>query len=498
MLLESLSKSLRGAVRKVVRANRIDKRTVEELVRDIQRALIQADVKISLVKELSNRVRERALRESATLNPRAHVVKVVYEELLRIVGRSAEIPLKPQKIIVFGLNGSGKTLSCAKLALFFKNKGLKPAVICADVYRPAASEQLKQLCEQIGVPFYDGGISSHSPATATVTATTAAAEGNGAENEAEVSHKTAAVEVALEGLRKFEKYDVKIIDTAGRHALEEDMIEELRALNEAVKPEQRLLVLDAAIGQQASKQAKAFDEAVGITGIILTKMDGTAKGGGALSAVSETNAGIAFLGTGEKVEDFERFHPDRFISRLLGMGDLQSLVEIAEEALKREQKAAAGAKRAGTTGVGGEEALLSEEDILRGKFTLKDLYKQLEALRKMGPLKKLMQMLPLGGLDIDLNDEMFQVTEEKLKKFKAMMDSMTEEELNEPRIINASRIRRIARGSGTTTAEVSELLKYHRMMQRMLKGLGAAERGRVRGSGGLMRGMPLKILKKLR
>ena len=492
MLLESLSKSLRGAVRKVVRANRIDKKTVEELVRDIQRALIQADVKISLVKELSNRVRERALRETATLNPRAHVVKVVYEELLRIVGRSAEIPLKPQKIIVFGLNGSGKTLSCAKLALFFKNKGLKPAVICADVYRPAASEQLKQLCEQIGVPFYDGGISSHSPAT------TAAAEGNGAENEEAVSHKTAAVEVALEGLRKFEKYDVKIIDTAGRHALEEDMIEELRALNEAVKPEQRLLVLDAAIGQQASKQAKAFDEAVGITGIILTKMDGTAKGGGALSAVSETNAGIAFLGTGEKVEDFERFHPDRFISRLLGMGDLQSLVEIAEEALKREQKAASGAKRAGTTGVGGEEALLSEEDILRGKFTLKDLYKQLEALRKMGPLKKLMQMLPLGGLDIDLNDEMFQVTEEKLKKFKAMMDSMTEEELNEPRIINASRIRRIARGSGTTTAEVSELLKYHRMMQRMLKGLGAAERGRVRGSGGLMRGMPLKILKKLR
>ena len=500
MLLESLSKSLRGAVRKVVRANRIDKKTVEELVRDIQRALIQADVKISLVKELSNRVRERALRETATLNPRAHVVKVVYEELLRIVGRSAEIPLKPQKIIVFGLNGSGKTLSCAKLALFFKNKGLKPAVICADVYRPAASEQLKQLCEQIGVPFYDGGISSHSPAAATVTATTAATEGNGAENEEEVSHKTAAVEVALEGLRKFEKYDVKIIDTAGRHALEEDMIEELRALNEAVKPEQRLLVLDAAIGQQASKQAKAFDEAVGITGIILTKMDGTAKGGGALSAVSETNAGIAFLGTGEKVEDFERFHPDRFISRLLGMGDLQSLVEIAEEALKREQKAASGAKRraGAVTGVGGEEALLSEEDILRGKFTLKDLYKQLEALRKMGPLKKLMQMLPLGGLDIDLNDEMFQVTEEKLKKFKAMMDSMTEEELNEPRIINASRIRRIARGSGTTTAEVSELLKYHRMMQRMLKGLGAAERGRVRGSGGLMRGMPLKILKKLR
>ncbi|MCU4140111.1 MAG: Signal recognition particle GTPase [Methanophagales archaeon] len=308
------------------------------------------------------------------------------------------------------------------------------------------------------------------------------------------------MKVALEGLRKFEKYDVKIIDTAGRHALEEDMIEELRALNEAVKPEQRLLVLDAAIGQQASKQAKAFDEAVGITGIILTKMDGTAKGGGALSAVSETNAGIAFLGTGEKVEDFERFHPDRFISRLLGMGDLQSLVEIAEEALKREQKAASGAKRraGAVTGVGGEEALLSEEDILRGKFTLKDLYKQLEALRKMGPLKKLMQMLPLGGLDIDLNDEMFQVTEEKLKKFKAMMDSMTEEELNEPRIINASRIRRIARGSGTTTAEVSELLKYHRMMQRMLKGLGAAERGRVRGSGGLMRGMPLKILKKLR
>ncbi|MCW3132240.1 MAG: signal recognition particle protein Srp54 [Candidatus Methanospirare jalkutatii] len=472
---EGLSRTLRGAVQKLIRANRIDRRVIDEVVRDIQRALIQADVKISLVKRMSNRVRERVLREEgATLNPREYAIRVVYEELLRILGRGVEVPLSPQKILVFGLNGSGKTLSCAKLARFFQKKGLKPAVICADVHRPAASEQLKQLCSSMGVPFYDGGISTSG----------CDFSGDGAVRMEEgLMSGIDAVDVALEGLKLFEKYDVKIIDTAGRHALESDMIEELRALNDAVNPEQRLLVIDAAIGQLASEQAKAFDEAVGITGIILTKMDGTAKGGGALSAVSETNAGIAFIGTGEKIDDIERFIPERFISRLLGFGDIQTLMEIAEESVKQQT----------------DEETVDElgEKILRGKFTLRDMYKQLEALRKMGPLKKLLQMMPFGTLNIDLNDEISQITEEKLRRFKAMMDSMTDEELNDPRIINASRIRRIARGSGTTTAEVSELLKYHRMMQRMLKGLSAAERGR----GGFMTrsGTPIgKILKKFK
>jgi signal recognition particle subunit SRP54 len=445
-MLGKLSSSLKDSIRKIAMAKRIDKQTVEALVRDIQRALIQADVKISLVKELSNRIRERSLKEKLTLNPREHVIKVVYEELMNIIGNGVEVPLASQKIMMVGLHGTGKTSSCAKLARYFKKKGLKPAVICADVYRPAASDQLRQLCDSISVPFYDG---SDLPVGKSVT------------------------DIVKAGVREFEKYDIKIIDTAGRHALEEEMIEEIREIEELIKPEQRFLVLDASIGQQASVQARAFDDAVGITGIIITKMDGTAKGGGALSAVSETNSGIAFIGTGEKVDDIEKFESDRFISRLLGMGDLKSLIEMAEESLEEKDV---------------------DKDILKGKFTLKDLYKQLEAVRKMGPFKKIMQMMPLGGLGVDLNDEMYRITEDKLGQFRVMMDSMTEEELNDPKVIGGSRLRRIARGSGTSTAEVSALLKYHRLMQKMMKQLGSS-RGRMP----MMKGMPIgKMMKKMK
>lgn len=446
-MLEKLSSSLKETIRKIAMAKRIDKHTVDELVRDIQRALIQADVKISLVKELSGRIRERSLKETMVLNPREHVIKVVYEELMNIIGKSVEVPLAPQKIMMVGLHGTGKTSSCAKLARYFQKKGLKPAVICADVYRPAASDQLRQLCDKISVPFYDG-----------------ASEGK------------EVMGIVKTGVKEFEKYDVKIVDTAGRHALEEDMIEEIREIGRAIKPEQRFLVLDASIGQQASVQARAFDDAIGITGIIITKMDGTAKGGGALSAVSETNSGVAFIGTGEKVDDFEKFESDGFISRLLGMGDIKSLIEMAEESLKPEDV---------------------DVDILKGKFTLNDLYKQLEAVKKMGPMKKLIQMLPLGGLGIDFDDQMYQITEDKLKRFKAMMDSMTGEELNEPKIIAGSRLRRIARGSGSTTAEVNELIKYHRLMQKMIKSLSTGRGGM--GKIPMMKGMPLgKMMKRMK
>lgn len=445
-MLGKLSSSLKETIRKIAMAKRINKQTVEELVRDIQRALIQADVKISLVKELSDRIRERSLKEKVTLNPREHVIKVVYEELINILGKGVEVPLASQKIMMVGLHGTGKTSSCAKLARYFQKKGLKPAVICADVYRPAASDQLRQLCDRIGVPFYDG---ASLPADKSV------------------------MDIVKAGVQGFEKYDIKIIDTAGRHALEEEMIDEIRNIEKLIRPEQRFLVLDASIGQQASVQARAFDDAVGITGIIITKMDGTAKGGGALSAVSETNSGVAFIGTGEKVDDIEKFEADRFISRLLGMGDIKSLIEMAEESLEEEDV---------------------DADILKGKFTLNDLYKQLEAAKKMGPFKKIMQMMPLGGFGVDINDEMSQITEDKLGQFKVMMDSMTAEELNDPKIIDGSRLRRIARGSGTRTAEVSALLKYHRLMQKMMKQLGTG-----RGKMPMMKGMQIgKIMKMMK
>ncbi len=452
-MLDKLSSSLKETIRKIAKAKRIDKQTVDELVRDIQRALIQADVKISLVKEISGRIRERSLKEKLVLNPREHVIKVVYEELINIIGRSVEVPLAAQRIMMVGLHGTGKTSSCAKLARYYQKKGLKPAVICADVYRPAAAEQLRQLCEKIGVPFYDGA--------------------NLPEREKGV------MGIVNAGVKEFEKYDVKIIDTAGRHALEKDMIKEIEAIKRAINPEQRFLVLDASIGQQASVQAHAFDDAIGITGIIITKMDGTAKGGGALSAVAETNSGVAFIGTGEKTDDFERFESDGFISRLLGMGDIKALIETAEESLKPEDV---------------------DADFLKGKFTLKDLYKQLEAMKKMGPLKKLMEMLPLGGLGVDVNldDTMYQVTEDKLKRYKVMMDSMTEEELTEPKMIDGSRTRRIARGSGTTTAEVNELVKYHRMMQKMMKSLTSGRGGgKIPGMKGMK--MPMgKMMKRMK
>jgi len=445
-MLDKLSDSLKEAVRKIAMANKIDKHTVDEIVRDIQRALIQADVKISLVKELSERIRERSLKEKMVLNPREHVIKVVYEELMNILGKAIDVPLTAQKIMMVGLHGTGKTSTCAKLARYFQKKGLKPAVICADVYRPAASDQLRQLCDKMGVPFYDG---------------------------AELPDGKSVVGIVKAGVKEFDKHDVKIIDTAGRHALEEEMIEEIRAIRKEVEPEQRILVLDASIGQQASVQARAFDDAIGITGIIITKMDGTAKGGGALSAVSETNSGIAFVGTGETVNDLEKFESDRFVSRLLGMGDIKSLIEMAEENLTEED---------------------IDADILKGKFTLNDLYNQLEALKKMGPFKKLMEMLPLGGLGVNIDDSMYQVTEDKLKAFKVIMDSMTKDERNEPKIIDGSRVKRIARGSGTTTAEVSELIKYHKMMQKMMKSMSSG-----RGKMPMMKGIPLaKMMKGLK
>jgi len=443
-MLGKLSSSLKESIRKIAKAKRIDKRTVDELVRDIQRALIQADVKISLVKELSDRIRERSLKEKMVLNPREHVIKVVYEELINIIGKGVEVPLKPQKIMMVGLHGAGKTSSCAKLARYFQKKGLKPAVICADVYRPGASDQLRQLCDKIGVPFYDGQPEDRN-----------------------------VLRIVTSGVKEFDKYDIKIIDTAGRHALEPEMIDEIMDIEKATTPEQRFIVLDASIGQQASVQAKAFDDAIGITGIIITKMDGTAKGGGALSAVAETDSGVAFIGTGETVDDFEKFESDGFISRLLGMGDIKSLIAMAEESLNPDDV---------------------NVDILKGKFTLKDLYMQLEALKKMGPFKKIMQMLPLGGLGVDINDSMSQITEDKLKCFKVMMDSMTEEELTEPKIISGSRLRRIAHGSGTSTAEVNELIKYHRMMQKMMKSISSG-----RGNMPMMKGIPMgKMMKKMR
>jgi signal recognition particle subunit SRP54 len=421
--MESLSSSLRDTLKKLARANRIDEKTLNEVVRDIQRALLSADMNVALVQQLSKRIKERALKEelSGLLNPRQHVINIVYQELVALLGEPITIQLARHVVILVGLQGSGKTTTTVKLARFFQKKGLKAAVICADTFRPGAYDQLSQLCARISVPFYG-----------------------------ELENKN-AVEITTHGIAELKRYDVILVDTAGRHALESDLILEMKGINEIANADQRFLVIDSGIGQQASEQARAFNEAIGLTGVIVTKLDGTAKGGGALSAVAEVGTGIAFIGTGETIDDFEKFEPDRFISRLLGMGDIKTLVEMIEEEPPIEM----------------EEA----EAMLKGDFTLKDMYKQMEAIGKMGPLSKIMQMLPLGSLGVDIPDGALQSTKESLERFRVVMDSMTDEELEHPRIIRSSRIKRIARGSGVPSDNVRELLKYHKVMQRTLKGV---------------------------
>ena len=262
--MDKLGGSLQDALKKLVGAGRIDERTVNEVVKDIQRALLQSDVNVKLVMEMSKHIKERAMKEDVPkgMNPREHVIRIVHQELINILGKSTDIQLKPQTIMMIGLQGSGKTTTTAKLSRYFQKKGLKPAVVCADTFRPGAYQQLQTLCESLNVPFYGE-------------------EGN-----------PDAVGIVERGLKAIEKNDVLIVDTAGRHSLEADLIDEMEQIHAIAKPDHKFLVLDGAIGQQASEQARAFNDSIGITGVVITKLDGTAKGGGALSAVSETNSSI--------------------------------------------------------------------------------------------------------------------------------------------------------------------------------------------------------------
>lgn len=425
MVLDDLSESLKSTLKKIANAIYVDSKLIKDVVRDIQRALLQADVKVKLVFEISKKIEKRALEEKPPpgMSAREHVIRIVYEELVNLLGERRELPIKKQVIMMVGLYGQGKTTTCGKLAVYFKKKGLRPALIAGDVHRPAAYEQLKQIADQIKVPFY----------------------GNKEEKDA-----VKVVEKGIESLKKVS--DVIIVDTSGRHKLEDDLIKEMKDIFDAVKPDEKLLVIDATTGQQAGPQAKAFDDAIDITGIILTKLDGTAKGGGALSAAAEVGAPILFIGTGEHIDDFEKFDPASFISRLLGMGDIKSLIEKAEESLK------------------GKDAEKTARRIMSGKFTLHDMYEQMEMISGMGSLKKITEMLPFGFPGKGkIKDKDIESTEDKLKIFKVIMDSMTEEEMNDPSIINSSRIKRIARGAGVENRNVKELLRYYNVMKRAIR-----------------------------
>ena len=424
MAIDRLGSSLYDAIKKVFRSSVVDETTVKELVRDIQRALLQADVNVQLVLDISKRIEDRALKENVPpgISRREHVIKVVYEELTCFVG-DKPVPLKvePGKkliLMLVGIQGSGKTTQAAKLARYFQKRGLKIALICADTYRPGAYAQLQQLATRINVPIY-GDPKAKDP-----------------------------VKVVFAGLKQFNDKDIVIVDTAGRHKEEQELIKEMKTLEKSIKPDEVMMVIDGTIGQQALIQAKAFHEATPIGSILVTKLDGSARGGGAISAVAATGAPIRFIGTGEKVEDIEQFIPSRFVGRLLGMGDLETLLEKVQEAeIKVPEKKA--------------------KAILSGKFTLTDMYAQFEAVKGMGPFKKVLQMLP--GMSRNVPDDMLNMAEGRLEKWRVIIQSMRPEEKENPKLFNYSRVRRVARGSGTSEKEVKELLKQYVMMRRMLK-----------------------------
>jgi signal recognition particle subunit SRP54 len=424
MVLDRLGSSLNNALKKIFRAPVMDEKTVKELVRDIQRALLQADVNVKLVLEISKRIEDRALKEKVPpgVSRREHVVKVVYEELTRFLGeKQASLKIEPGKrtvLMLVGIQGSGKTTASGKLAKYFQKRGLKTALVCTDTYRPGAYAQLKQLAGRANIPVYG-----------------------------EPKEKK-SVKIAVRGLKQFKDYDVVIIDTAGRHKEEKGLIAEMKKLEKAIKPDEAILVIDGTIGQQAAVQARALHEATPIGSILVAKLDGSARGGGALSAVAAIGAPIKFISTGEKLGDIEPFVPSRFVGRLLGMGDLQSLVEKVREAEVKvpEKKARA---------------------FLSGKFTLTDMYEQFESMKKMGPLKGLLKMIP--GMGYNIPDEQMELAEDALKKWRVIIQSMTPKEREKPKILSSSRIHRVARGSGTTDKEVKQLLTQYNNMRKMMK-----------------------------
>ncbi|XRO76840.1 signal recognition particle protein Srp54 [Methanocaldococcus sp. 10A] len=437
-MLDKLGESLNKALNKLKSATFVDKKLIKEVIKDIQRALIQADVNVKLVLKMSKEIERRALEEETPkgLSKKEHIIKIVYEELVKLLGEEAKkLELSPKRqniILLVGIQGSGKTTTAAKLARYIQKRGLKPALIAADTYRPAAYEQLKQLAEKIHVPLYGDETRTKSP-----------------------------LEIVKEGLEKFKKADVLIIDTAGRHKEEKGLLEEMKQIKEITNPDEIILVIDGTIGQQAGIQAKAFKEAVGEIGsIIVTKLDGSAKGGGALSAVAETGAPIKFIGIGEGIDDLEPFDPKKFISRLLGMGDLDSLLEKAEDMVDEKT----------------EESI---DAIMRGKFTLNELMTQLEAIENMGSMKKILSMIPgFGGA---MPKELSHLTEAKIKRYKVIISSMTKEERENPKIIKASRIRRIARGSGTTENDVREVLRYYETTKNAIDKLRKGKMLRIGG-----------------
>jgi signal recognition particle subunit SRP54 len=427
-MFDALAEKVQAAIERIGRKGRIDEETLDKGLREIKLALLEADVNYKVVSNFIKDIREKALGAKVLkgVNPAQQLVKIVHDELVEVLGgenQKLNLKNKPSVILLIGLQGSGKTTTAGKLANYLKKEGKKVLLTSCDVYRPAAMLQLKKLGDKIGVPVFLE------------------------ENEKD------AVKIAKDALKiaKEEGYDVLIVDTAGRLHIDEEMLDEAKRIKDEVNPDETLFVIDSMTGQESVNIAKAFNDRVGMDGIILTKMDSDARGGVALSVKGVTGKPIKFAGVGEKIEDFEQFHPDRIASRILGMGDIVSLVEKAQQVIDEK------------------EALSMQEKLLSGEFTLEDFRRQLKMIQRLGPIQQLIRMIPGLSSQKVLKQLEKAIDDKKLKRIEAIINSMTPEERRNHAIINASRKRRIAKGSGTSVKEVEELLKQFAQMKMAMK-----------------------------
>lgn len=435
MVLEKLGDSLRNTLKRISSSMFVDDKLINELIKDLQRALLHSDVNVKLVFELTNRIKDRIKNEQTpgSLSKKDHLTHIVYEELARFLGADAK-PLdtsgEPYIVMLVGLFGNGKTTTAAKLGKYFQKRGRKVALLSTDTWRPAAFAQLEQLGKQIGVTVF-GDPKEKDP-----------------------------VKIYAKFKDQLKDFNVVIVDTAGRDALNDELVDEIKGIRAAVAAHDVFLVMSGDIGQAAQRQAEVFHETCNVTGVIITKLDGTAKGGGALAACAITGAPVRFIGVGEKPDAFEQFKPTNFVGRLLGMGDLEALLEKTSDALSEDQ------------------AMDLSKRLLKGDFTLIDLYEQMQAVKKMGPLSKVMELIP-GFSSAQIPKEALQGQQEKMEVWRHAMGSCTKEELENPDVISGSRIERIAQGSGTSVQDVRELIKQYKQgkkMMKMLKGAGGNEK----------------------
>ncbi len=428
MALEGLKRGILGALGQLRGRRALDEAELKVLVRDIRRALLDADFNVRQSKEIADRLEQRMREEKPRpgVQLQTHAMNIIYSELVRMLGATRDIIPHQQTVLMVGLYGQGKTTTTAKLAEWWRKRhGVTVAVIEADVHRPGAYAQLKQLLGDSPVRVY----------------------GDADERD--------ALKIVRDGISAVGNADLVIIDTAGRDRLDDDLRAELADIHAIADATERFLVIDAQVGQAAGGVAAHFHDMVGITGVIVTKLDGTARGGGALSAVAATAAPIVFVGEGERVDDLERFESDRFISRLLGMGDIQGLIDLAPGALDEE------------------EAIRLTERLMSGRFNLNDMSRQMEMMSKIGTLDKIISHLPdglfggLGAMSRGQKEEM----QNNLERFRIIMDSMTSHEKDEPQVLKAERVRRIARGAGVRERDVKELMGQWRRSRKMLKGM---------------------------